>query len=220
MKKLVLMMIGLLATALVVPKARCAPTDLSLSDEFLMTFEATYNSPMYTAGLMGKTDVEGLGVEFDVAFGGFGETTIRLGAASPVTDLSAYNRYVLTFSNTSLDDFYFTSLYIKTGEDQTVYQSIWYPLMPKGNSIDMALDLTKVANLNDVREIGFGLMAYIGQGFGLADAIKVEVKDDENATVLGGGGDPVPEASTLMLFGSGLLGLFAIARRKLPFLSN
>jgi hypothetical protein len=63
-------------------------------------------------------------------------------------------------------------------------------------------------------------MAYIGQGFGLADAIKVEVKDDENATVLGGGGDPVPEASTLMLFGSGLLGLFAIARRKLPFLSN
>lgn len=195
------------------------PTDLSLSDEFLMTLETAYNSPLYTATLAGKTDVEGLGVEFDVALGGFGQTKIRIGAASPVSDLSAYNRYVLTFTNTSADDYYFTSLYIATGASETIYESIRYPLMPKGNSIDMALDLTQVADLDDVKEIGFGLTAYIGQGFGLADAIQVTVEDDESATILGGG-DPVPEASTLMLFGSGLIGLFSVARRKLAFLSR
>lgn len=196
-----------------------APTDLSLSDEFLMTLETAYNSPLYTATLVGKTDVEGLGVDFDVALGGFGQTKIRIGAASPVSDLSGYNQYVLTFINTSVDDYYFTSLYIVTGASQTVYESIWYPLMPKGNSIDMALDLTQVADLDDVKEIGFGLTAYIGQGFGLADAIQVTVQDDETATILNGG-DPVPEASTLMLFGSGLTGILAVMRRKLPFLSK
>jgi hypothetical protein len=205
-----------LAGAIGSPKVHCAPTDISLSDEFLMTFETAYNVPLYTAALVGKTDVEGVGVEFDVALGGFGQTTARFGAASPVSDMSAYSRYVLSFTNVSADDHYFTSLYIVTG--QTVYESIWYPLMPNGNSIDMALDLTQVDNLNDVKEIGFGLMAYIGQGFGLADAIKVRVEDDETATILDG--DPVPEASTLMLFGSGLIGLFSAARRKLQLLSN
>ena len=211
--------IALVMAAVGSPNGWSAPTDLSLSDEFLMTLETAYNSPLYTATLVGKTDVEGLGVQFDVALGGFGHTKIRIGAASPISDLSPYNHYVLTFINTSADDYYFTGLYVVTGASETVYESIWYPLMPKGNSVDMALDLTQVADLNDVKEIGFGLTAYIGQGFGLADAIQVTVEDDETATILGGG-DPVPEASTLMLFGSGLTGILAVVRRKLPFLSK
>lgn len=216
---IVLLASGILATGLVAPNVYSSPSDLSLTDEFLMTFDVTYNIPGYTAGLFGTEDVEGLGVEFDVGLAGFGEVNVGLGAPSPVADLSAYNKYLLTFTNTSTDDFFSTNLYIKTGEGLTMHESGWATLMP-GMSIDMAMNLTGVSDLDDVREIGFGLKAYLGQGFGLADGIQVKAEDDEDATLLGRETNPVPEASTLMLFGSGLVGLLAIAKRRLPFLSK
>ncbi len=216
MKKLALLMIiGNVIPLLTAQTVFCSPSDVSLPDDVLMTFEVTYNFPVYLAKLHSKTDVAGLGVEFDVGIYAFGETKVRLGAPSPYFDLSGYDSYFLSFTNTSPNDYYWVSVYIKTGPNDTIYESMLYPLMPDGgNSIDMALDLTKVDNLNDVREIGFGLMAYIGQGFGLADVFNVKVEGEERPD------EPVPEASTLMLFGSGLAGILAIARRKLPFLSK
>ncbi|MDP2898084.1 MAG: PEP-CTERM sorting domain-containing protein [bacterium] len=219
MKKLALLMIiGNVIPLLTAQTAFCSPSDVSLPDDVLMTFEVTYNFLPYTAALNSKTDVAGLGVEFDVGIGGFGETKVRLGAPSPYSDLSGYDSYFLSFTNTSANDFYFTSLYIKTGPNDVIYESMWYPLMP-GNRVDMSLDLTLVANLSvpdltDVREMGFGLFAYIGQGYGLADVFNVKVEGEERPN------EPIPEASTLMLFGSGLAGIMAIARRKLPFLSK
>lgn len=160
--------------------ALTAPLDYSSTDGDLMSFEQKEVSPIYTAVLVGKEDIAGEGVEYEVALGGFGEININIGAAAPVTILTAYQGYILSFTNTSADDFYNVMVYVKTGEGATIYPSGYLALMP-GNSADWRLDLTTIPNLNDVREIGFGMKAYVGQGFGLADAMRVKVKQKPNS---------------------------------------
>lgn len=208
------MTIGNAIAVLAAQSAFCAPTHVSLPDSALMASLVTYNELPYTAALRNKNDVPGLGVAFDVGIGGFGQTRVRLGTPSPHSDLSGYDFYSLSFTNTGPNDHYFVSVYIKTGLGNTLYESRLEPLMP-GNSVKMSLDLSTAptgSDLTDVREMGFGLFAYIGQGFGLADEFKLNV--------VGQDGDPVPEASTLMLFGSGLAGVLAVMRKRLPFLSK
>ncbi|MDP2899061.1 MAG: S8 family peptidase [bacterium] len=159
--------------------ALTVPLVYSSTDGDLMSFEQQEVSPPFTAVLTGKEDVPGEGVEYTFALGGFGETDINIGAASPATNLAAYETYTLTFTNTSVNDFYNIMVYVKTGAGETIYQSGYLALMP-GNSADWHLNLTGIPNLNDVREIGFGLKAYIGQGFGLADEMRIKVKQKPN----------------------------------------
>jgi hypothetical protein len=202
------------------PNVQASPTGFSLPDETLMAFDATSVAPLFSAALSGKTDVPGLGVAYDVALAGFGSVSVGLGLELPESsrDLSGYTDYVLTLTNTSTDDFFTTNLYVKTGASLTTYKSRLVTLMP-GMKVDLTLKFSSVQNLNDVREVGFELKAYVGQGFGLADALLVKAEDEEDANMLRvPPQNPVPEASTLVLFGSGLMGLLAIARRRLPLL--
>lgn len=159
--------------------ALTAPLDYSSTDEDLVSFEQQEVSPVFTAVLTGKEDVPGEGVEYTFALGGFGETNINIGGTSPATNLATYETYTLTFTNTSVDDFYNIMVYVKTGAGETIYQSGYLALMP-GNGADWHLNLAGIPDLDDVREIGFGLKAYIGQGFGLADEMRVKVKQKPN----------------------------------------
>jgi hypothetical protein len=221
MRKLIVFVVsGVFATVLFAASLYGAPTVFSLSDATLMTFDDTYVAPYPGfADLVAKTDVAGLGVEYDVTLYGAWGIEIGIGGPSPQADLSAYTDYFLTFANTSADDTFSANLYVKTGSSETYYGSSWVTLFP-GMSWELTFDLSGVGNLNDVRELGFGLSAWKGSAFGYADAIQVKVADPPGGTVLDPPNSPVPEASTLMLFGSGLVGLLAIARRKLPFLSR
>ncbi len=203
--------------------ALASPTGFSLSDETLMTFEDTYVKPYEGwADLVGKVDTTGLGVEYDVALYGAWDIELGIGGPSPLSDLSGFTDYFLTITNTSVDDTFSVNLYMKTGPNEDYYGSPWWTLFP-GMTAEVSLNLISnvapVANLNDVRELGFGLEGWVGNEFGQADAIRVMAADPPGGTSL----QPlnaVPEASTLMLFGSGLVGLLAIARKKLPFLSK
>jgi len=212
---------GLIIGLVPVCSVQASPTGFTLPDETLMAFDARSVAPLFSAGLMGTEDVEGLGVVYDVALVGFGARNISLGLELPdyLRDLSGYTDYVLTLTNTSVDDFFTTNLYIKTGSSLTTYRSRLVTLMP-GMKTDLTLRFAGLQNLNDVREVGFDLRAYVGQGFGLADAILVKAEDEKDANMLSfpPPQNPIPEASTLVLFGSGLAGLLAIARRRMRFL--
>jgi hypothetical protein len=208
---------GLVIGLAAAPNVQASPTGFTLPDETLMEFGLTSVNPLYRARLSGKDDVPELGVVYDLALGAFGKVNIGLGFEVPesLRDLSEYTDYVLTLTNESEDDFFTTDLYIKTGPSLTTYTSKVVTLMP-GSKVDLTLSFASVKNLNDVREIGFDLMVYIGQGFGLADALLVKAEDEDDANLFRV--NPIPEASTMVLFGSGLMGLLAIARRRLPLL--
>jgi hypothetical protein len=209
---------GFIAGALLSPNAWAQK--VTLSDELLMTFDDTYVTPkVWYADLTGSEDLPGLGVEYSVSLYGAWGIEVGIGGASPVADLSSYSQYVLTMTNTSAGDSYNASLYIKTGDDLTTYRSGWSMFFP-GRSRELSLNLTGIplADLTDVREIGFSLGVWVGSDYGYADGtIQIKVEDDPAEIALRPG-SPVPEASTLMLFGTGLIGLLAIARRKISFL--
>ncbi len=211
--------VGLLVSVLFVPGVFGAPTGFSLSDEMLMTFDDTYVTPFPGwADLVQKTDVPGLGVQYDVALYGITEIGIGIGGRYNL-DLSQYSTYFLTFANVSADDTFNVNLYLKTGPEETYYSSGRWTLLPSPfpNRAELAWDLSGVENLDDVREIGFGLSGWMGNEFGMADGILVKVEDEPTVdNILPP--NAVPEASTLMLFGSGLVGLLAIARRKFHLL--
>ncbi len=159
------------------------PADYTLSDDRLVAFDETFVSPVFQAVLASKENVEGVGVQYDVELGGFGEVNVRVGGPPAQPDLTAYGNYVLTIINTSPDDFFTVNLYIRSGEEMTMNVSRIVTLMP-GASVNLSVNLGSVPNPNDVREIGFAVKAYIGQGFGLADAIRLKVEEK----VTGGAG--------------------------------
>ncbi len=156
-----------------------APPDPSrrytLSDDQLMTFDDTSVSPLYYAALESKEDVTGFGVQYDVELAGFGAVVINLGSVPSQTDLSGYSSYALTITNTSTDDFFTTSVYVRTGPNMAFSESRIVTLMP-GASVNLSLDLTSVPNRNDVREVGFTVTVFVGQGFGLADNVLVKAQ--------------------------------------------
>jgi len=218
---------GILATVLFAPNVYGSPTGFSLSDDVLMTFGETYTNPQGWARVVGATDVDPTdpvsGVEYDIQLLGLMGIEIGIGAASPQADLSAYTDYFLKFANTSDVDAYGVNLYVKTGPDEAYYGTGWTMLFPQPFSqpVEVEMDLSSVLNLDDVREIGFGVKAWVGTDFGYAfDHFQVVAADPPGGQTLDLRDGAVPEASTLVLFGSGLVGLLAFARRKLPFLTK
>jgi len=159
--------------------ALTAPPDPSrrytLSDDQLMTLDDVFISRPYHAALQSTEDLSGFGVEYDIVVVGFGKVEVHVGAPPSQADLSGYSSYALIITNTSTDDFFTTCAYVKTGQGMAFSRSRIVTLMP-GASTDLSVDLTSVTNVNDVREIGFTVSVYVGQGFGLADAVLVKAQ--------------------------------------------
>ncbi len=202
---------GLLTTVLFATDAYGAPTSFTLSETMLMSLDDTYVLPFPGwADVVDKTYIPGSGVEYEVEL--YGITEIELGIGGRYNlDLSGYTDYYLNFRNTSVDDTFSAALYIKTGPAEKMWTSGWWTILPEpyGGSATVSLDLTSVDHPEDVREIGFGVRVWMGNEPGMADNIRYVLVETETA---------VPEASTLMLFGSGLAGVLAVARRKFVLL--
>lgn len=131
-------------------------------------------------------------------------------AALGVGDLTAYDTFALNFKNTN-DDTWWVNLYLNTGwtdapynQPNNYYENGWTELLV-GESVTLSIDLTGVANLGYVSNIGFNVGGNMGSG--LDD-------DPSNPDVFKITVSPVPEPSTMLLLGAGLIGMAAIGRKK------
>ena len=199
---------------------------LTIEDPALSQWTAINGGLHPYATLNSVTDVAGPGVEFDISFSSppsgtwvdfqGGDDFALLAGVYPFTvssglgDISGYDSYSLLVSNTSTtNDWFMANVYINTGatdwgETDMYYENTWTWIAPGETKVlTLGLDASTMDNLNHVSNIGFNIGTHYGTGNEdyTADNIKVGVA-------------PVPEASTLMLFGSGLSGLLYFARKK------
>ena len=132
-------------------------------------------------------------------------------------DLSGYNTYELCIRNTSTtNDWFMANIYLNTGwtdqgETDYYYQNGWVWVAPN-TSVHMLLDLSTavssgggggaghlIDNLGHVSSLGFNIGSHTGVG-------------DYYGADLDGKATPVPIPTSVLLLGSGLLGLIGVGR--------
>jgi len=130
---------------------------------------------------------------------------------APVSDLSSYSGYTLTFLNTN-NSSWFVNLYMNTGwtdppynQPNNFYQNSWVELLPSV-STTLTLDFTGVVNLNHVTNIGFQVGGNMDVYPYTAGADNPSNPDDYHIDV-----STVPEPATLALLG---LSALLLTRKK------
>lgn len=142
------------------------------------------------------------------------------GAGSPYysgswADLSIYDTYELNITNTSATDWFSANIYLNTGwtdspynETDYYYQNGWTWVAP-GSTVHLVLDFDTAMtfgghdldNLGHVSSLGFNIGTNVGTG-------------DYYGDDLDGKANPVPIPTSVLLLGSGLLGMIGVGFRR------
>jgi hypothetical protein len=149
------------------------------------------------------------------AIGTSGATTAQvIGTAlgiAPTNSLVGFDKYSLILENDN-DDIWWVNLYMNTGytdapwgEPNNYYENTWTAL-PAFSTVALTLDLTGVANLNHITNIGFNVGANLTNLNG----------NPSNPDTFHVSASPIPEPSTILLLGLGFLGLgaYGLHRKK------
>lgn len=99
---------------------------------------------------------------------GSGATTAQvIGAVtgSNSNSLVGYDTYALTFFNDN-DDIWFVNLHLNTGYVTDTYYENGWTALGAGSSATLSIDLTSVANLSQVTNIGFNIAGKMATGAG------------------------------------------------------
>ncbi len=171
---------------------------------FVGTLYSTFGSPDYPYAEM-QIGANSNGVS--PILGTTGATTAKvigdsLGIA-PTNSLAGFDVFSLKLANDD-DDSWMVSLYLYTGTGEAnKYQTGWTTLTP-GTGTTMSIDLTTVAELNNVTNIGFSVKANLTGQSG---------NPSNPDTFHFSASSTVPEPGTLLLMGAGLFGLVMVTNK-------